>query len=104
MGDGPRGEGIGLIEQNGADVLLAEAKHQAGAAVGEIQQLVHGGGGQAADPGDTVAHRGDAAHFADAQTGLIVRQALVGVGQQGQGAAIIILHDGGRRRRSAILL
>ena len=48
-----------LTEHDGSDRLLVEVERESDRAVLELEQLVDGGVGQAADPGDAVADLGD---------------------------------------------
>ena len=54
-------DAVGVAEDDGADRVLVEVQGQADGAVLELEQLVHGAVGQAADAGDAVADLGDAA-------------------------------------------
>jgi len=60
------------IEQDDPQALLLQFEHQAPASIFEMQDLIHGGGGQAIDPGDAVAHGSNASLLAQPQ-----RQAVV---------------------------
>ena len=52
---------VDVAEHDGADRVLVEVEGEADGAVLELEQLVHGGVGQARDAGDAVADLGDAA-------------------------------------------
>jgi hypothetical protein len=56
-----------LGQQDGAKEVAAELEDEAGAAVGEADQLVEPHRGQPANPGDTVANADHLAAFGQAQ-------------------------------------
>ena len=58
----PSSIALGVAEHDGADRLLVEVEGEADRAVLELEQLVDGGVGEAADTGDAVA---DLRHAAD---------------------------------------
>jgi hypothetical protein len=60
---------VGVAEHHGADRLLVEVEREADAAVFELEQLVDGAVGQAADAGDAVADLRDAADGAGLDRG-----------------------------------
>ena len=69
---GAGSEGIGLVQQYGTHPLPGEIEHHATAAILKLQDVVHGGRGQAGDPGDAVTHGDHAATLADAQAGAVI--------------------------------
>ena len=66
----PSSIALGVAEHDGADRLLVEVEREADRAVLELEQLVDGGVGQAADTGDAVADLGDAADGAGLDVGV----------------------------------
>ncbi len=60
-----------LTQHDGADRVLVEVEREAEGAALELEQLVDGGAGQAADGGDAVADLGDAAHLGHLGDGVV---------------------------------
>ena len=68
---------VDVAEHDGADRVLVEVEGEADGAVLELEQLVHGGVGQARHAGDAVADLGDAADGAGLERGLEALEVLL---------------------------
>ena len=77
---------VGVAEDHRTDRLLVEVQCQADAAVFELEQLVHGAVGQAADAGDAVTDLRDAADGPCLERGLEALEVLLQRGSDVAGA------------------